>query len=143
MRVRILRSKKLMIVLAATVLVAAATAAVAISSAGGIQRTRGVVSRTILADGENIHYQFLKIVADDYDSGWLVHPGIVFIQVQEGSLQITQGGCTPKTVGPGETFIKVPYSPVRGTSKGRVVFTASFFVRYEDPLLIPVASPCP
>jgi hypothetical protein len=130
---RTLRSKKL-IALVATVLVAAAASAVGIA---------GVVSRTVLADGENIHYSVIKFVADDYDSGWLEHHGLVVIQVQQGSLQITQGSCTAKTVGAGETFIKVPYSPVRGVSTGRVVFTATFLVRYEDPLSITVPSPCP
>ena len=132
---RILRSKKL-IVLLAVALVAAATAAV------GITAVRAVVSRTVLADGSNMHYSTIKFVADNYDSGWLTHPGLVFVQVQEGSLQITQGSCTPKTVSAGETFIKVPFSPVRGTSTGRVVFTATFIVPYEQPILTPAQNPC-
>ena len=131
---RVLRSKKLIAVVAVA-LVAAATAAVGLTA---------VVSRTVLADGENLHYQVLKVVADNYDSGWLEHHGIVFVQVQEGSLQITsRGNCTPKTVAAGETYVKVPYVPVRGVSTGRVVFTATFLARYEEPLLIPVASACP
>lgn len=134
---RILRSKKL-IALVATVLVAVAASAV------GIAATRAVISRTVLADGENIHYSVIKFVADDYDSGWLMHPGLVFVQVQQGSLQIQSAdNCTAKTVGPGETFVKTPYTPTRGVSSGRVVFTATFLVRYEEPLLIPAKNPCP
>ena len=137
---RILRSKRL-IALVATVLVAAAAAAVGIAA---VVSQKAVVSRTVLADAENAAVEpVVRFVADDYDSGWLVHHGLVFIQVQQGSLQITQGSCTPKTVGPGETFIKVPFVPVRGVSTGRVVFTATYLVRYGDPLSIPVASPCP
>ena len=132
-KVRVLRSKRL-VVLLAVALIAAAPAAAALTA---------VVSRTVLANGQTIHYSTIKFVADDYDSGWLVHPGLVFVQVQEGSLQITQGSCTPKTVAAGETFIKVPFSPVRGVSTGRVVFTATFLVPNEQPLLTPVQSPCP
>lgn len=130
---RVLRSKKL-IALVAAVVVAAAGTGVGLSA---------VLSRTTLADATNIHYSIVKFVANDYDSGWIMHPGLVVVQVQEGSLQITQGSCTPKTVGPGETFIKVPYVPVRGVSTGRVVFTATFLVPYELPLIIPATSPCP
>src|ERR1700674_1273727 len=100
---RVLRSKKLI----------ALVAAVAVAAAGtGVGLSAGL-SRTMLADVTNIHYSIVKFVANDYDSGWIMHPGLVVVQVQEGSLQITQGSCTPKTVGPGETFIKVPYVPVR------------------------------
>ena len=130
---RVLRSKKLTALLAVA-LIAAATATMGISA---------VVSRTVLADGQTMHYSTIKFVADDYDSGWLTHPGLVFVQVQEGSLQITQGSCTPKTVAAGETFIKVPFSPVRGVSTGRVVFTATFLVPNEQPILTKVSSPCP
>jgi hypothetical protein len=130
---RVLRSRKL-IALAAAVVVAAAGTGVGLSA---------VLSRTTLADVTNIHYSIVKFVANDYDSGWIMHPGIVIVQVQEGSLQITQGSCTPKTVGPGETFIKVPYVPVRGVSTGRVVFTATFLVPYELPLIMPATNPCP
>lgn len=132
---RILRSKKL-IALVATVVVAAATAAVGISA---------VVSRTVLADGEDVTTEsIVRIVADDFDSGWVMHHGLVVVQVQQGSLQIAQqGSCTPKTVSAGETFIKTPFTPTRGTSVGRVVFTATFLLTYRDPQSIPVASPCP
>ena len=132
---RVLHSKRL-IALVAAVLVAAATAAVGIAA---------VVSRTVLADGENAVVEpVIRFVADDYDSGWLMHHGLVVIQVQQGSLQIAQqGSCTPKTVSAGETFVKTPFTPTRGVSTGRVVFTATYLLRYGDALSIPVASPCP
>jgi hypothetical protein len=130
---RVLRSKKTL-VLAGGVLVAAALAAVAIAA---------VTSETVLSDGNNLHYRFVRTVANDFDSGWHIHPGLVVVQVQEGTLQFTQGSCTPKAVGAGETFIEVPYSPVRATATGRVVWTTSLMVRAEDPLRIPATSPCP
>lgn len=134
-RTRVFRSK-LSVALVVIALVAASLAAVGISA---------VVSRTTLANSTNIHYNVLRFVADDYDSGWIMHPGTVIIQVQEGSLQIAQeGSCTPRTVGAGETFIKAPFVPTHGVSTGRVVFTATFIVPYESPLSMPVAkSPCP
>jgi hypothetical protein len=130
---RFLHSKKL-IALVAVVLVAGAAAGVGISA---------VIDRTIVADGQNIHYQIVRSVADGFDSGWHIHPGLAIIQVQEGSLQITQGSCTPKTVNAGETLIEVPYTPVRGVATGRVAWTATFLVRYEEAITIPVPSPCP
>ena len=134
---RILRSKR-WIALMAAVLVAAAASAV------GVAASRAVVSKTVLNDVTNMHYSTMKFVADDYDSGWLIHPGLVVVQVQQGSLQIkTADNCTAKTVGPGETFIKTPYTPTRGVSTGRVVFTATFIVPYEQPLLMPAPSACP
>jgi hypothetical protein len=83
---------KAIIVLATSVVAVGALAAAGISA---------VIGRTVVADGENIHYQIVRTVADGFDSGWHIHPGLAIVQVQEGSLQITQGGCTPKTVGPG------------------------------------------
>jgi hypothetical protein len=131
---RFLRSKKL-IALVAVVLVAGAAVGVGISA---------VIGRTIVADGQNIHYQIVRSVADGFDSGWILHPGLVVVQVQEGSVQFTQGSCTPKTYSAGETFIKVPYVPSRGVATGRFVWTTTFLVRYEEPLTIPVPSPpCP
>ena len=133
---RVLRSKKIL-VLAAAVVVAAALAAVGISA---------VLSQTVIADGTNIHFRVVRTQADSYDSGWHTHPGLAIVQVQSGSFQITQGSCTPRTVGAGETFIEVPYEPVRAVAAGEAVWTTSLIVRAEDPLLIPEPStfnPCP
>jgi hypothetical protein len=132
---RILRSKKAIVVLGTTLVAAGALAAVGISA---------LTSRTIVADGENIHYQIVRSVADGFDSGWHIHPGLAIVQVQEGSVQITQGSCTPKTVSAGETYIEVPYTPVRAVATGRFVWTTTFLVRYEEAVTIPVPSPpCP
>jgi hypothetical protein len=130
---RVLHSKRL-IALVVVVLVAGAAAGVGITA---------VVKRTVLASGENLHYEFVRTVADGFDSGWHTHPGLVVVQVQEGSFQFTQGSCTPKTVSAGETFIEVPYLPVRAVATGRIVWTTTLLTRYEEPTLTPVASPCP
>lgn len=127
-----LRSKKVF-VLAGAMLVAAALAAVGISA---------VTSQTVLADGTNLHIRVVKTVANDFDSGWHIHPGPAIVQVQSGSLQITQGSCTPKTVAAGETYFEIPFVPVRGVATGQVAWTTTLLGRYEDKLLTPVTSPC-
>ena len=73
------------------------------------------------------------------------HPGLAIVQVQSGTFQITQGSCTPKTVGAGETFIEVPYLPVRAVATGPVSWTTTLLVHFEELPLIPWtgASPCP
>jgi len=130
----VLRSKKVVALVAALV-VAAGLATVAISA---------VLSQTVMVDATNIHLRIVRTHANGFDSGWHTHPGLAIVQVQEGSLQITQGGCTAKTVGPGETYIEVPYTPVRAVATGDVRWTTTFLVHYEEPVLTPLTtSPCP
>jgi hypothetical protein len=45
--------------------------------------------------------------------------------------------------GAGETSIEVPDLPVRAVATGRVVWTTALLTKYEEPLRINVASPCP
>ena len=134
------RSKRF-VVLAVVTVAAAAAAAVAIAA---------VTSQRVMAEGNSLHYRFVKTEANGFDSGWHVHPGLAIVQVQEGSLQIYQGSCTPRTVGAGETYIEVPWEPVRGVATGRVVWTTSLLVNGPDPLSVPLAAyspsrpnPCP
>ena len=131
---RILRSKKAMVTLASTVVAAAVLAGTALS---------GLISQTIIRDSTNVHLRVVRSVADAYDSGWHTHPGPAVVQVQEGSFQITQGTCTPKTVNAGETYVEVPWLPVRAVSLGHIVWTTTLLGPYEDALLTPTTSPCP
>ncbi len=126
--------RKKLLVLAAVAVAAAVLAAVGISA---------VTSQTVMSDGTNLHMRVVKTVADSFDSGWHVHPGPAIVQVQEGSIQITQGSCTAKTVGAGETYVEVPFVPVRAVATGRVVWTTTLLGKYEDALLRPVENPCP
>lgn len=127
-----LRSKRIL-VLCGAVLAAAVLAAVGLSAA---------TSQTVMADGTNLHIRIVKTAANDFDSGWHIHPGPAIVQVQQGSFQITQGSCTPKTVNAGETYIEIPDVPVRAVATGSIVWTTTLLGRYEDKLLTPVASPC-
>lgn len=130
---RALRSKRIMALVGA-LLVGATLTAVGLSS---------IWTQTVQADGTNVHIRVIRTVASDFDSGWHVHPGPAIVQVQEGSFQFTQGSCTPRTVNAGETFIEVPFVPVRAVASGKITWTTTLLGRYEDKLNTPVASPCP
>jgi hypothetical protein len=136
---RVLRSKKFFVLLAVLV---TAGSAVAIAIAA-------VTSQQVITDTTNMHLRVQRTVADGFDSGWHVHPGLSIVQVEEGSLQIYENGCTPKTVATGDTLIEVPYLPVRGIATGHVVWTTSFVVDGAGLFLIPLSSyspgrnPCP
>jgi hypothetical protein len=136
---RILRSKKFLVVLAGLA-TAAAAAAIAIAA---------VTSQQVITDTTNMHLRVVRSVADGFDTGWHVHPGLAIVQVAEGAIQIYENGCTPKTVGAGDTFIEVPFLPVRGIATGHVVWTTSFVVDgaglFQIPLSTysPGSNPCP
>jgi hypothetical protein len=136
---RVLRSKKILAVLAGVV-AAGIGAAIAIAA---------VTSQRVVTDTGNIHLRVQKTTADGYDSGWHVHPGLAIVQVQEGSVQIYENGCTPKTVAAGDTFIEIPYEPVRAIATGHVVWTTTFVVDNAGLFLIPLSTyspglnPCP
>ena len=102
-----------------------------------------VTSQTVLAEGTTLRVRVIKTVANDFDSGWHVHPGPAIVQVQQGSFQITQGSCTARTVNAGDTFIEVPFVPVRAVATGHVEWTTTLLGRAEDSLNTPTASPCP
>jgi len=130
---RIMRSKRFLVLMGVVLPVASLTAAA----------LAAVTSQTVLAEGTTLRVRVVKTVANDFDSGWHVHPGPAIVQVQEGSLQITQGSCTPRTLNAGDTLVEVPFSPVRGVATGRVVWTTTLLGRAEDSLNTPTASPCP
>jgi len=132
--VRVLSSKKILALVAAVV-VATGLAAVAYAA---------VISQTVQADGTNIHFRVVRTAADSFDSGWHTHPGVAIVQVQQGSFQITQGSCTPKTVNAGDTYIEIPYVPARAVATGPIVWTTTFLVHYEEPVQTTLTTnPCP
>lgn len=135
------RRSKTIAALVATVAVAAALAGAVLAS------TPFTVT---LADGTSTHFKVVSsYVADGVDTGWHMHPGLVIVQVHEGSLQVTQqltpgGTCTSKTVNAGDTNIEPAYTPMRAVGTGEVRWTTMYLTRIEDPLAIPITtSPCP
>jgi len=77
-----------------------------------------------------------------YDSGWHTHPGPAIVQVQEGVFKIYQGGCEPKVVHEGESFIETPLVPVRAVSKGYIKYTTTLILPGSDPDRTIVSDPC-
>ena len=136
---RLLRSKKFLILLGGIV-AAGIGAAIAIAA---------VTSQSVITDTTSVHLRIQKTTADGFDSGWHVHPGLAIVQVQEGSIQIYENGCTATTVAAGATFIEVPFQPVRAIATGHVVWTTTFVLNGPDPFQIPLSTyspglnPCP
>jgi hypothetical protein len=136
---RVLRSKKFLVLLAGLV-TAGSAAAIAIAA---------VTSQQVITDTTNVHLRVQRTIADGFDTGWHVHPGLAIVQVEEGSINIYENSCTPKTVGAGNTSIEIPYRPVRAIATGHVVWTTTFVLNGTDPFQIPLSSyspglnPCP
>jgi len=109
-----------------------------------------VSSQRVINDTTNVRFRVIRTVADGFDSGWHVHPGIAIVQVQEGSFQITQGSCTPKTVSAGDTYIEVPHLAVRAVATGHIAWTTTQITNGGDLPQIPLSAyspgnsnPCP
>jgi hypothetical protein len=136
---RVLRSRKFLLLLAGFI-TAGIAAAIAIAA---------VTSQQVITDTTDVHLRVQRTIADGFDSGWHVHPGLAVVQVEEGSLQIYENGCTPKTVAAGDTLIQIPYQPVRAIATGHVVWTTSLVLDGAGLFLIPLSSyspglnPCP
>jgi hypothetical protein len=111
-----------------------------------------IVSRQVLAEGSNLQYRFERQTSDasGFDSGWHIHPGVVIFQVESGSVQIFQGSCTARTLNAGDSYIEVPWKPIRATSSGAAVWTTSLFIAAGQALSVPLSAytpqqpnPCP
>ena len=134
---RVLSSKKSLAV-AAGLVVAGASAAIAISA----------TTTQVISDTTAVHLRIQKSTFDNYDSGWHIHPGLVVIKVHEGSLQVYEDGCTPKTLGAGETTMEMPYAPIR-VKTAHAIETVTFILNGPDPVAVPLSAyspgynPCP
>ena len=134
---RVLRSKKFLIPLTAAV-AAGASAAIAISAS----------TSQVIIDTTAVHMRIAKQTLDNFDSGWHIHPGLVVIKIHEGSVQVYENGCSPKTVGAGETTFEAPYEPIR-VKTTHAVETVTFILNGPDPVAVPLSAyspgynPCP
>jgi quercetin dioxygenase-like cupin family protein len=127
---RLSLKRTLVVTSAATVLVAAGV---------GI----GIAATSTTVDTNDVRLRVLQSdFADGFDSGWHTHPGAVIVQVQEGFLKITQGGCQPEVVQKGETYLEVPLVPVRAVATGPVKWTTTQIIPVGAPPLTVVSSPC-
>ncbi len=143
-----LRLKKAIVLGVAALAIAASSAAIALAVATPTEK--------VLVDTfGNVR---LRIVESDFaptadtpnfDSGWHTHPGPAIVQVKSGSFQITQVGCTPVTVGAGQTYIEIPNTPIRAVSQGAIKWTTTLLLwntagsgTADPPARTNVASPC-
>ena len=135
----VVRSKTFLVLLAMLV-TGATAAAIAIAA---------VTSQTVITDTSNVHLRVQRTTAEGFDSGWHIHPGIAIVQVEEGSINLYENSCTPKTLAAGSTSIEIPFRPVRAIATGHVVWTTTFVLNGPDPFQIPLSSyapglnPCP
>jgi hypothetical protein len=137
---RVLRSRRLITM-----------TALAVSLVGVGTALAAVVSQQVLADTGNVHMRIVRTNANDFDTGWHVHPGVAIVQVQEGSFKMYQGSCTPITVSAGQTFIEAPHLPVRAIATGTIKWTTTLITTGYDKPQISLAdymnsatyNPCP
>jgi quercetin dioxygenase-like cupin family protein len=131
-------------------------AALAASSIGIALAATAPSQKAIVDEYGNVR---LRIVESDYaptaadptyDSGWHTHPGPAIVQVKSGTFDITQVGCTPTKVGPGQTFIEIPNTPVRAVSEGAIKWTTTLLLwntggsgPFSPAPLTPLAGPPP
>ncbi len=138
---RFLRSKRLLVPLTGLV-AAGVAAAVAIPA---------VISQQVITDTNSVHLRVQRMVTDasGFGSGWHIHPGLAVIQLEEGSMQLYENGCTPKTLRAGDTSIEIPFQAVRAIATQRAVTTVTFILNGPDPVTIPLSryapglNPCP
>ena len=134
---RVLRSKKFLVLLG-MLASAGVGAAIALSAS----------TSQVVLDTTSVHLRVVQQTLDKFDSGWHVHPGLVVVKVEEGSIQFYENGCTPKTVGAGDSTIEAPYQPIRAVAT-HAVETVTYILNAPDPVLIPLSqyspgyNPCP
>jgi hypothetical protein len=139
---RALRSKRVLVLL--TVLVLGGAVVVGALAA--------VTSRQVYAEGSGLRFRFERVATDasGFDSGWHIHPGLVIVQIESGSVQFTQGSCTARTFGPGQDILEVPWKPARFVATGAASWTSTFLVPTNQEFTVPLSryspaqpNPCP
>ncbi len=118
-----------------TMLVASLLGATVFAGAG----LADVWSLSVSKDTDNVRMRVQHFSTNNFDSGWHYHPGLVVVQVEQGSLSYTGANCIRKTYGAGETFIEIPNTTARVQGVGYAKFTATFMVDHRDPLTVSTA----
>jgi hypothetical protein len=113
-------------------------ALVVLAAAIGVGIASAVVTSAILADTNVVREKIVRTQFTPsaeqltFAAGWHMHPGLSIVQVQEGRLTILQS-CRSTKVGPGETFVEVPYLPVNAVASGPVKWTTTFVLADSTP----------
>lgn len=119
------------IVIALALAAAALSVAVAVAASLVVVDTTDVRLRVVQSQFEN-----------GFDSGWHTHPGPVIVQVLDGTFKIYQGGCEPVVVHAGDSYIEVPFVPVRAVAKGPITWTTSQILPVGFAPQDPAVAPC-
>ncbi len=104
----------------------------------GVGVASAMVMSTVLADTNVVRERIVRshfTPSPDqprFNAGWHIHPGVVIVQVQEGQLTITQG-CRAHRLGPGDTYIEVPFLPVNATTTSAVRWTSTLILADSQP----------
>ncbi|MBA3244139.1 MAG: hypothetical protein H0T61_03055 [Actinobacteria bacterium] len=123
-----------------TILVASLLGAVVFAGAG----LADVWSISVSKDTNNVRMRVQHFSTSNFDSGWHIHPGVVIVQVEQGSLSYTGANCVKKTYAAGDSFIEIPNTTARVVGVGYAKFTATFIVGHGDPLSVNTAAvTCP
>ena len=130
--------------------------AVAASSVGVALASHGPNQKVLVDTYGNLRMRIVESEfvpkADEprFDSGWHTHPGPAIVQVKSGTFEFTQNGCTATNVGPGQTYIEIPNTPVRAVSQGAIKWTTTLLLwntagsaAASPPAATNVSSPCP
>jgi quercetin dioxygenase-like cupin family protein len=129
--VRLLTSKKAVIL------------AIALLGATVVGLGVSLAASTVLRDTNDVRLRVIASeFADGFESTWHVHPGPVIVQVQEGAFKIYQGSCQPTVVQAGETYIEIPFVPIKAVAKGPIKWTTTQIVPQADAPATDVSSPC-
>jgi quercetin dioxygenase-like cupin family protein len=129
--VRVFGSKKVLVLAVALIGATAVGIGVALAASNVLRDTNNVRLRVIASDFQ-----------DGFESTWHIHPGPVIVQVQEGAFKIYQGSCAPKVVNAGETYVEIPFVPVKAVAKGPIKWTTTQIVPQADAPATDVASAC-
>jgi hypothetical protein len=117
-----------------------------VGAAVGTGIAAAVTTSTVIADTNVVREKIVQSVTDgNFRSGWHIHPGPVIVQVQQGSLKITQTTCTPRVIGPGETFIETPGVPVNAETNTPAKWTSTLILPDSAPGApdrVPTTNPC-
>jgi hypothetical protein len=111
---------------------------VLVVGAVGVGVASAMVMSTVLADTnmvrERIFHTDFTPSPDQpsFDAGWHIHPGVAIVEVQQGHLNITQG-CLTHRLGPGDTYIEVPFLPVDATAHHAVSWTSTLILANSAP----------
>jgi quercetin dioxygenase-like cupin family protein len=112
-------------------------------AASGLAVGIALAASMVIIDTTDVRLRVVQSEFENgFDSGWHIHPGPVIVQVQEGNFKIYQGGCEPNVVHAGDSYIEVPFVPVRAIAKGRIRWTTSQILPVGFAAQDPAGPPC-